>query len=539
MVNETEPLLARNRESESRIPQLRAHEVTRSAQDNEDYPIDHGYVAWMQVLGGFIVFANSWCTSTRLPNAFGVFQTYYVDTLMPGVDAASIAWIGSIQLFFTTVGCLSAGILLDREHLKSLVAAGTILEVVGLILTSFSKNFWAILFAQGVCMGVGSGLLAIAPRMLATGLASTGASVAGIVYTLPMRSLFIRIGLAWTVRAFALIILLTNLVAFAVMRLQHQYGSKGSKFGFHRFKDLPYSAFVCAFALFVASSFVPFFFIQEYAIGLGVSKDMTFNLLSIMNAANIFGRFVPNYIADRYGGVNTLLPLSPACIVTMCMLPLAQNLSGLIAISLVYGFLSGGVIIIPRNSTATTKDQLKHGESRGSGPDIFHAYTYGTAFWYGLRGACRVYDPLMVVGWFRPPSQALLEANDLELYNVRNDGWCLVTLALILISFTNAVPLSPAPKAIHSADAPKALKSNRNNGALPYAKAVVAATVFHHITTGIGAYQHYKLDTHYNTSMGIGVWGNVWLTLTGIFTLIYLQSGQGDEEVEEVIKKVK
>jgi MFS family permease len=107
---------------------------------------------------------------------------------MPGVDAASIAWIGSIQLFFTTVGCLPAGILLDRGYLTSLIAAGTILEVVGLILTSFYKSFWVILFAQGVCMGIGSGLLAILPvvilamffekkRMLAIGLASTGASV--------------------------------------------------------------------------------------------------------------------------------------------------------------------------------------------------------------------------------------------------------------------------------------------------------------------------------------------------------------------------
>lgn len=60
MVHETEPLLARSQESESWIPQIRAHEVTRCAQDNDDYPVDHGYVAWMQVLGGFIIFANSW-----------------------------------------------------------------------------------------------------------------------------------------------------------------------------------------------------------------------------------------------------------------------------------------------------------------------------------------------------------------------------------------------------------------------------------------------------------------------------------------------
>jgi hypothetical protein len=160
-------------------------------------------------------------------------------------------------------------------------------------------------------MGAGSGLLALVPvvvlamffekkRMLATGLASTGASVAGIAYTLAMRSMFLSVGFSWAVRIFALVILASNIVALGLMRLQLQYGAKGSKFGLHHFKDLPYSAFVCAFTLFVASSFVPFFFIQEYAISLGVDKDVAFSLLSIMNAANIFGRFVPNFIADRY-----------------------------------------------------------------------------------------------------------------------------------------------------------------------------------------------------------------------------------------------
>jgi MFS family permease len=249
-------------------------------------------------------------------------------------------------------------VLLDRGYLKSIIAVGTTLEVLGLVLTSFFKSYWAILLSQGVCMGIGSGLLAIVPvvvlamffekkRMLATGLASTGASVAGIAYTLSMRALFTSVGFAWAVRIFAAIVLATNVGAFAVMRMQQQYGSKGSKFGLHHFKDLPYTVFVVAFTLFVASSFVPFFFVQEYALQLGISKDMAFNLLSIMNAANVFGRFVPNYIADRYGGVNTLLPLSVACIITLCLLPLAQTLTSLIVISLVYGFLSGGVIIIP------------------------------------------------------------------------------------------------------------------------------------------------------------------------------------------------
>jgi MFS family permease len=231
--------------------------------------------------------------------------------MMPDQDASAIAWIGSAQLFFTTLGCLPGGFFLDRGYLKSLIVVGTVLEVLGLILASFFTSFWSILFAQGVCMGIGSGLLALIPiavlamffekkRMLATGLASTGASVAGIAYTLAMRSLFLSVGFSWSTRIFALVIFVTNAVAFGMMKLQRQHGAKGSKFGLHHFKDLPYSAFVCAFTLFVASSFVPFFFIQDYAISLGVDKDLAFSLLSIMNAANIFGRFVPNFIADRY-----------------------------------------------------------------------------------------------------------------------------------------------------------------------------------------------------------------------------------------------
>lgn len=137
---------------------------------------------------------------------------------------------------------------------------------------------------------------------------------------------------------------------------------------------------------------------------------------------------------------------------------------------------------------------------------------------------------------FRPPSQSHLPPNDLELYNIRNDGWCLITLALILLSFTNAVPLSAPPAALHSADTPRALTASGKNAALPYAKAVVAATVFHHVTTGLGAWQHYKLDSHYNVSMGIGVWGNVWLAVTGLVTLAVLVCGWGEgERVEEVV----
>ena len=34
----------------------------------------------------------------------------------------------------------------------------------------------------------------------------------------------------------------------------------------------------------------------------------------------------------------------------------------------------------------------------------YHAYTFGTSFWYFLRGFMRIVDPVTVIGWFRPPA---------------------------------------------------------------------------------------------------------------------------------------
>lgn len=46
------------------------------------------------------------------------------------------------------------------------------------------------------------------------------------------------------------------------------------------------------FALRMAATYVPFFYIQTYALRLGIDEDMGFNLLSIMNAASAFGALI-------------------------------------------------------------------------------------------------------------------------------------------------------------------------------------------------------------------------------------------------------
>ena len=48
----------------------------------------------------------------------------------------------------------------------------------------------------------------------------------------------------------------------------------------------------------IMSVYVPFFYIQSFALDLGISADMAFYLLVIMNASSLFGRLLPNWLAD-------------------------------------------------------------------------------------------------------------------------------------------------------------------------------------------------------------------------------------------------
>ncbi|KAK3655149.1 hypothetical protein LTR56_003570 [Elasticomyces elasticus] len=157
----------------------------------------------------------------------------------------------------------------------------------------------------------------------------------------------------------------------------------------------------------------------------------------------------------------------------------------------------------------------------------------GTAFWYFLRGSMRIISPVTVAEWFRPPAQAHLvklgaEPNDLELYNIRTDAWGLITIAMMLLALADAVPLPASMVGSSLSDpAPSTYKK-------PYARAAVLITLFHHITTGIGAYQHWKLETHHTIAMDIGVYGNVALTALGAAALMF---GLKDGEKKHVEKK--
>lgn len=141
--------------------------------------------------------------------------------------------------------------------------------------------------------------------------------------------------------------------------------------------------------------------------------------------------------------------------------------------------------------------------------------------------------------WFRPPAQPatpngrsplaahsrsrgtavvlllIIVATDLELYNIRTDAWGLLTIALLTLLVADAIPFLNIGSAGTSGAARR-----------PYAKAMIWATIFHHVTTGMGAYQHWSRETHNTPAMAIGVYGNIFLTVLGLVALLTLGNGR-------------
>ncbi|OKP10853.1 hypothetical protein PENSUB_3673 [Penicillium subrubescens] len=269
-------------------------------------PPNGGLTAWLQVLGGFLFVLNTW----GMANTFGVFQTYYSSILLTNDTPSAISWIGSIQGFLLLFVGVFSGRAFDAGYFYLVTGLGVFLSVFGMMMTSLSTKYYQVFLAQGICLGLGSGCL-FTPgislvgqyfstrRGLATGIAASGSSVGGIIFPIVVRRLIVTVGFPWAVRAMAFIMLGTLLIGISVLKPRLPPRKSGPVVDVEAFKDPAYSTFVFGLALGFMAFFIPFFYSDSYALNIGLDSELAFYILSIMNAAGMVGRLLPNAIADK------------------------------------------------------------------------------------------------------------------------------------------------------------------------------------------------------------------------------------------------
>ncbi|OGM47169.1 MFS monocarboxylate transporter [Aspergillus bombycis] len=141
-------------------------------------PPNGGLAAWSGVFASFLLFITTWGFSTTL----SAFQSYYQSDLLSTSSPSRIAWVGTIQAFFLISTGVITGPLFDRGYLHHLMIAGCFLTTLGLMLLSLSTEYYQVFLSQGVCYGVGSGLIYVpALSLVSTRFTTRGGIAVGLV----------------------------------------------------------------------------------------------------------------------------------------------------------------------------------------------------------------------------------------------------------------------------------------------------------------------------------------------------------------------
>lgn len=348
--------------------------VASPAPGHDDIP-DGGVEAWLQVLGSWVILVDTW----GLVNTFGVFQAYYERELLTGVSASDISWVGSLQGALLMMGGAISGPLYDAGYFKHELLVGIFLIVLGQFMTSLATQYWHIVLAQGICIGIGCGLTFLPStailsqyfhrrRAFVMGIASTGSPLAGVLLPIAFARLEPRIGFGWTCRVFAFVLLALSVIPAVFMHARAPpSGKMRSIVDMSAFKD-------GAFVLIMAGSFfgfltlyVAFFYIQLFAVRHGIGPEhFAPYFVTLLNAGSIPGRVVPNYLADKLGALNVMLAVLVSSAVMMWAWLGIDNFGGLVVFALLYGLFSGGVVsMTPTVVVKLTKDMSRVGTRMG------------------------------------------------------------------------------------------------------------------------------------------------------------------------------
>jgi predicted MFS family arabinose efflux permease len=170
----------------------------------------------------------------------------------------------------------------------------------------------------------------------------------GVIYPIVFHRLQPQIGFAWTTRVIGFMILATLAVPLTVLKVRVVPAKKRKLVDLVAFTEPAYVLFILGGMVTFMGLYVPFFYIQYFSTSTGVTdSNLGFYLLAILNTASVAGRIIPNFIADKTGPFNMIVPCGFAAGVIIFGLIGTQTVTAIIIISILYGFFSGTFVSLP------------------------------------------------------------------------------------------------------------------------------------------------------------------------------------------------
>lgn len=328
----------------------------------EDQVPEGGRRGYTVLFGSFMAIMGG----LGLMNSIGIYQARVASAQLPQISTGSIGWIFGVYNFMAFFGGIQIGPLFDRYGPTWLLLAGLVLYIAFFVLLSFCKAYWQYFVVIGVVGGAATSIIFVVPvaclghyfdrrRGAATGLAMSGGSLGGIMFPLLLDHLWSRIGFAWGTRAVGLITIVLVALGCILIRpnpdfpLGHKQSSKGKRSVLPDFSILliPSVALMAAGVFFIEwGFFVGLEYVASYALSHGIARDQAYQMVVYLNAGSFPGRWLPGFLADKFGRLNTMIATNVLCAIAMLAiwLPADGNLAATIVFAVVFGFASGSNI---------------------------------------------------------------------------------------------------------------------------------------------------------------------------------------------------
>ena len=269
---------------------------------------------------------------------------------------------------------------MDAGHYRSCTAVGLSMQLLGIFCTSVSTQYWHFMLAQGLCQGIGNGLVfcpAVAnvatyfsprKRAMAVSCVACGGATGGMVFPALAQSLLARIGFGWTLRVMGFLMLLNALLILAFSRTRLPPKASPPLVDWNAFQELAFVLYCLGIFLVFWAIWIVYFFLRPFALDiLGASQSTSFDLLLVLNGLGLPGRVIPALISDRYlGPVNVLLASSVVAAILLFTWIAVDSIGGLYVWSAVYGFFGGALQALTLASASSfTPDMSKVGSRVG------------------------------------------------------------------------------------------------------------------------------------------------------------------------------
>ena len=337
-----------------------------------------------------------------------------------GTERAVLALAGALVWIGTGAGGILMGWLADRIGLRTTIAIGACMIAGGLALSS-TGSIWALYVGQGLMVGfLGSGgvyppLLVYVSRWFdrrrgtAIALISSGQYAAGVLWPTLFERGISSMGWQLVMLAYAGVVLAVILPATLLLRsppvappLSKQAQAAAAKAG-RRVAGLPPNvaqALLCVAGFFCCIPMsVPSAHLVAFCSDIGINPTRSAVMLSVMLAAAFLARQAWGALADRIGGLRTILAGSACQAVTIALFLTTQDEAGLFAIAAAFGLGFAG--IIPSYSVAI-RDLFPSSEASWRMPLTLFTAMSGMAFgsWFAgfLYDHFAYYAPAFGIG---------------------------------------------------------------------------------------------------------------------------------------------